>query len=99
MREHGPARPRCATLQNVLDALNAMFAAGEIDLNLLRQARSAILRYCRAVGKPPNKCKADIVELLDRMDATSALRAGYLPRTWSNLKSLLRRALSSAGNA
>jgi len=33
------------------------------------------------------------------MDATSALKAGFLPRRWSNLKSLLRRALNLAGNA
>lgn len=32
------------------------------------------------------------------MDATSALKAGYLPDRWSNLKSLLRRALNLAGN-
>ena len=96
MREEGP---RCATLQNVLDALNELFAAGDIDANLCRESRSAILSFSRAAGKPPHKLKADIVELLDRLNATSALREGFLPSRWSNLKSLLRRALNLAGNA
>src|SRR5262245_5881187 len=99
MRERGSPAPRCATLQNALDALDEMFAAGEIEIGLLRQSRSAVLSYCRAAGKPPSKLKADIVELLERMDATSALKAGFLPDRWSNLKSLLRRALNLAGNA
>lgn len=97
MREDAPAQ-RCATLQHVLDALSELFATGDIDADLLRQARSAILSYCRAAGKPPTKFKADIVELLERMDDTSALKAGFLPRRWSNLKSLLRRTLTLAGN-
>ena len=92
------SEPRCATLQDVLDALGQMFTVREIDKDLFLQARSAVLSYCRAAGKSPSKLNADIVELLDRMDATSALKAGFLPRRWSNLKSLLRRTLNLAGN-
>lgn len=98
MRDQRTPHPRCATLQHVLDALTEMFAAGEIDETVLRQARSAILSYCRVAGKDPSKLKADIVELLDRADERSALMAGMLPRRWSNLKSMLRRALNLAGN-
>jgi len=75
-----------------------MFAAGEIDAAILREARSSILSYSRALGKQPAKLKADIVELLDRMDETSALKVGFMPRRWSNMKSMLRRALNLAGN-
>ena len=57
MREESSAAPRCATLQNVLDALTELFAAGEIDSDLYRESRSAILSYCRAAGKPPQKLK------------------------------------------
>ena len=49
------------------------------------------------MGKPATKLKADIVELLDRLDESSALREGLLPRRFSNLKSLLRRSLNLAG--
>jgi integrase len=96
MRER-PALRR-ATLQDVLDALNQQYADREIDGTLAGEARCAILGYCHAVGKQPNKCKADIVDLLERMDGKDALQAGYDPRAWSNLKSLLRRALNLAGN-
>lgn len=98
MRDQTANSPRCASLQHVLDALSDMFVAGEIEATTVREARSAILSYARGVGKPPSKLKADIVELLDRMDETSALKAGFMPRRWSNLKSMLRRALNLAGN-
>ena len=98
MRDQPTQPPRCATLQNVLDALTQMFAAREIDKDLLLNARSAILTYGRIVGKHPSRIKADIVELLDRMDETSALKAGLMPASWSNTKSMLRRALNLAGN-
>lgn len=98
MRDQKSPSARCATLQNVLDALSDMFAAGEIDEQVLRDARSAILSYSRGVGKLPARLKADIVELLDRMDETSALKMGFMPRRWSNMKSMLRRALNLAGN-
>jgi integrase len=98
MRDQTTSFQRCATLQQVLDALDEMFAAGEIGEAVLRDARSGILSFSRAVGKPPARLKADIVELLDRMDGNTATRAGFMPRTWSNTKSLLRRALNLAGN-
>ena len=97
MRDEGPRAPRSATLQVVLDALAEQFAVGDMEADLYRDTRSSILSYCRAVGKPASKLKADIVELLDRLDESSALREGLLPRRFSNLKSLLRRSLNLAG--
>lgn len=88
---------RTASLQDVLDALTEMFARGQISKTEFRDTNSALRRYAKAVGKEPRRLKADIVELLDRMDETSALREGFMPRNWSNLKSLLRRALNLAG--
>jgi integrase len=89
---------RCPTLQHVLDALLRQYVEREIDGTLAGEARCAIHGYCNAVGKQPSKCKADIVDLLARMDGKASLQAGYDPRAWSNLKSLLRRALNMAGN-
>jgi integrase len=98
MLDQSTPSPQCATLQHVLDALTEMFAAGEISERLLRDARSAILSYCRAVKKEPKKLKADIVELLDRLDESTALKEGLFEERFSNIKSLLRRALNLAGN-
>lgn len=90
--------PRCANLQQVLDVLTELFAAGEIDGTLLRDGRSAILRYSGAAGKHPSKIKANIADLLTEVDEEAALKAGIEGVNWKNLKSLLRKTLNLAGN-
>ncbi len=97
MREQHRRPVGIGTLQDVLDALGQMHVAGEITGGVLGEARCAILGYCHAVSKSPAKCKADIAELLGRMDEADALKVGFNPTRWTNLKSLLRRSLNLAG--
>jgi hypothetical protein len=89
-----PSRDTIATLADVIDRINR-----RVDLSSRRRQdlTSAVRRFCRDLGCPPQELLADAADLRRRLARLSPLSAGLSPGSLRNLKSLVGKALIAAG--
>lgn len=85
------------TPMTLAEAIERVMARTDIPERRRWELCSAVRRLCRALGRLPSDVLADPTELRRRLAQMSPMAAGLSRGGWRNLKSLVSKALLTAG--